>query len=64
LNIALQPQPHVFFSFRQELKQDPVLLGEGVAGAFYWRDFLDTARRAGFTDPRLVQRGRITIKNA
>lgn len=37
-----------------ELATDPVLYGECLAGALYWNDFLHLARRAGFTDPRLV----------
>ncbi|MDJ0644226.1 MAG: methyltransferase domain-containing protein [Erythrobacter sp.] len=36
------------------LHGDPVLHGECLAGALYWGDFLSQARRAGFTDPRLV----------
>ncbi|MBU0498605.1 MAG: methyltransferase domain-containing protein [Gammaproteobacteria bacterium] len=38
-----------------ELSQDPVLHGECLAGALYWNDFLQLARAAGFTDPRLVE---------
>jgi SAM-dependent methyltransferase len=37
------------------LQGDPVLYGECLAGALYWRDFLDMARDAGFLDPRLVR---------
>jgi arsenite methyltransferase len=36
------------------LKDDPVLLGECLAGALYWGDFLDLSKKAGFGDPRLV----------
>lgn len=36
------------------LQTDPELLGECLAGAMYWNDFLSLARRAGFLDPRLV----------
>ena len=36
------------------LKQDPVLYGECLAGAMYWKDFLTMAQASGFTDPRLV----------
>jgi arsenite methyltransferase len=36
------------------LRADPVLYGECLAGALYWRDFLQLARAAGFVDPRLV----------
>ncbi len=37
-----------------EIKADPVLLGECLGGALYWGDFLDIAREAGFGDARLV----------
>jgi len=37
-----------------ELTTDPVLYGECLSGALYWNDFLDLARRAGFSDSRLV----------
>ncbi|MEQ1710459.1 MAG: methyltransferase domain-containing protein [Hyphomicrobium sp.] len=37
-----------------EIKADPVLLGECLGGALYWGDFLDIARDAGFGDARLV----------
>lgn len=36
------------------LREDPVLLGECLAGALYWNDFLNLAKAAGFADPRLV----------
>jgi ubiquinone/menaquinone biosynthesis C-methylase UbiE len=35
-------------------RDDPILLGECLGGALYWNDFLQIAKRAGFTDPRLV----------
>ncbi len=37
-----------------QLRKDPVLLGECLAGALYWNDFLNLAKGAGFRDPRLV----------
>jgi len=37
------------------LTKDPVLHGECLSGALYWNDFLQTARAAGFLDPRLVE---------
>ena len=37
-----------------ELTTDPVLYGECLSGALYWNDFLNLAKRAGFSDPRLV----------
>lgn len=36
------------------LRADPVLYGECLSGALYWNDFLNLAKRQGFTDPRLV----------
>jgi len=38
----------------EELRSDPVLYGECLAGALYWQDFLQLARAAGFVDARLV----------
>lgn len=35
------------------LRKDPLLYGECLGGALYWHDFLQLARRHGFTDPRL-----------
>jgi hypothetical protein len=36
-------------------RRDPVLYGECLGGALYWNDFLQLAKRQGFTDPRLVE---------
>lgn len=47
-----------------DLRQDPVLYGECLAGALYWNDFVNLARTAGFADPRLVEDRPITINNA
>jgi SAM-dependent methyltransferase len=47
-----------------ELRSDPVLYGECLGGALYWKDFLRLARAAGFADPRLVQDRPITIADA
>jgi len=38
----------------RRLYEDPVLRGECLGGALYWRDFERAARRAGFADPRIV----------
>ena len=46
-----------------ELAKDEVLFGECLSGALYWRDFLEYAKQAGFTDPRLVKDRPITIEN-
>jgi len=47
----------------KELQADPVLWGECLSGALYWNDFLRTARKVGFTDPRSVKNNPITIEN-
>lgn len=47
----------------QNLVDDPVLYGECLSGALYWRDFLEFSKQAGFTDPRLVKDRPLTIEN-
>ena len=37
------------------LRNDPQLIGECLGGALYWNDFIQLAKRQGFTDPRLVE---------
>lgn len=39
----------------QALVEDPVLLGEGMSGALYWKDFIALAKKVGFADPRLMK---------
>ncbi|MEN6542223.1 methyltransferase domain-containing protein [Parvibaculum sp.] len=46
------------------LRDDPVLLGECLAGALYWNDFLNLARATGFTDPRLVADRPLAVNDA
>ncbi len=46
-----------------ELASDPVIYGECLGGALYWNDFLTFAKRAGFSDPRVVEVAPITIEN-
>jgi len=46
-----------------ELTQDPVLFGECLSGALYWKDFDRLAKQSGFLDPRLVEDSVITIDN-
>ncbi len=36
------------------VRNDPVLYGECLGGALYWKDFERLAHRQGFADPRLV----------
>ena len=38
----------------EDVRQDPMLYGECLGGALYWRDFLAIAREAGFAAPRLL----------
>ena len=45
------------------LKNDKVLWGECLSGALYWNDFINLAKKCGFTDPRLVDYSKITTKN-
>lgn len=47
----------------EEIRKDPVLYGECLGGALYWRDFERLARKAGFSDPRVVSRRVLEIKN-
>lgn len=66
----LKPGGEMYFSdvysdrrISKELQADQVLWGECLSGAFYWNDFLRTARKVGFTDPRSVKSNPITIEN-
>lgn len=45
------------------LQEDRVLWGECISGALYWNDFLNFAKKAGFTDPRAVENKPITVEN-
>ncbi len=47
----------------ESLQKDPVLWGECLSGALYWNDFLNIAKLAGFTDPRVVTSSPITVEN-
>ena len=42
-------------------KEDPVLLGECLGGALYWKDFERLARRSGFNDPRIFACSKIDL---
>ena len=42
-------------------KEDPVLLGECLGGALYWKDFERLARRIGFNDPRIYSVSKIDL---
>lgn len=49
--------------FPKELQNNPILWGECISGALYWNDFLNYAKNAGFTDPRVVEDKPIGIEN-
>jgi ubiquinone/menaquinone biosynthesis C-methylase UbiE len=49
--------------FPIELQQNKVLWGECISGALYWNDFLNFAKKAGFTDPRVVEDKPISVDN-
>ncbi|PID44003.1 MAG: methyltransferase type 11 [Gammaproteobacteria bacterium] len=66
----LKPGGEMYFSdvyadrrVPDELAKDPVLYGECLSGALYWNDFLNIAKKAGFTDPRLVEDRPLTVDN-
>ncbi|XP_028856904.1 arsenite methyltransferase [Denticeps clupeoides] len=48
----------------ETFKDDPVLWGEGMAGALYWQDFISLAREVGFSSPCLVAACHIKVHNA
>lgn len=68
---VLKPGGELYFSdvysdrrIPSVLTHDPVLYGECLSGALYWNDFLQLARKNGFTDPRLIDDRPIRIDNA
>ena len=67
----LKPGGEMYFSdvysdrrIPMHLQKDKVLWGECLSGALYWNDFLNYAKNAGFTDPRVMEDKPITIENA
>lgn len=46
-----------------EMRKNPLLYGECLGGAVYWKDFERIARKAGFIDPRVVSKRVVEIKN-
>jgi arsenite methyltransferase len=42
-------------------KEDPILLGECLGGAFYWKDFIRSAKATGFADARVFTQSKIDI---
>jgi ubiquinone/menaquinone biosynthesis C-methylase UbiE len=47
----------------KSIARDPVLRGECLGGALYYRDFETIANKAGFAEPRIVSRSFINIHN-
>ena len=45
------------------ITRDPVLRGECLGGALYYRDFERIAKKVGFTNPRIISRKPINIHN-
>jgi arsenite methyltransferase len=67
----LKPGGELYFSdvysdrrVPQQLVDDPVLYGECLSGALYWNDFINLAKKCGFTDPRLVEDRPLSIDNS
>ena len=57
----LKPGGELYFAdvyadrrLKDDVRHDPVLLGECLGGALYWNDFLSLSMEVGFGDPRLV----------
>ncbi|XP_056612861.1 arsenite methyltransferase [Triplophysa dalaica] len=44
-------------------KEDPVLWGEGMAGALYWQDLITLMKETGFSTPHLVAGSHIVVQN-
>ena len=47
----------------RELRTNPVLYGECLGGALYWKDFESTAKKVGFSDPRVVSQRVLSISD-
>jgi len=67
---VLKPGGELYFSdifanrrIPEELKNDPVLIGECLAGAFYTEDFRRAVSRLGYPDVRIVSSKKIEIFN-
>jgi len=66
----LKPGGEMYFSdvysdrrISADLQNDKELWGECLSGALYWNDFLNIAKNAGFTDPRVTESHPITVEN-
>lgn len=47
----------------EEISKDPVVRGECLGGALYYRDFERIARKVGFADPRIVAKRVVNVRN-
>jgi arsenite methyltransferase len=47
----------------EHIRKNPVLYGECLGGALYWKDFERLSRKAGFIDPRIVSKRVVEISN-
>lgn len=45
----------------EETRKNEMLIGEGIAGAAYLRDFMKLSKQTGFNDPRIVDWTRLSI---
>lgn len=66
----LKPGGEMYFSdvyadrrVPKALVANELLYGECLSGALYWNDFINTAKRNGFADPRLVEDRPLGIDN-
>ncbi len=48
----------------EAVKNDPVIYGECLGGALYWKDFERLATLSGFADPRLVEDRPLEVNDA
>jgi len=67
---ALKPGGELYFSdvycdrrLPDHIRNHEVLLGECIAGALYIEDFKRICRQVGFTDPRQLEIGPVTVSN-
>ncbi|MHC4396369.1 MAG: methyltransferase domain-containing protein [Planctomycetota bacterium] len=47
----------------KEMSKDPVLRGECLGGALYYKDFERIAKKVGFSDPRVVSKSILEVNN-
>lgn len=67
---VLKPGGELYFSdvftgrrVPEDLKEDPVLYGECLAGALYIEDFRRICAKLGYPDYRVITKSRITLEN-